>query len=41
MSRCGALALLAVLAPGTPRAEGLNEHQKEMVRLGTSTKCFN
>ncbi len=35
MRWCGALALLAVLAPGAPRAEGLNEHQKEMVKKGT------
>ena len=31
----GALAVLAVLAPGVLRAEGLNEHQKEMVKQGT------
>ena len=32
MRGCCALALLAVLAPGAPRAEGLNEDQKEMVK---------
>ena len=31
----GALAVLAMLAPGVLRAEGLNEDQKEMVRHGT------
>jgi lipid-binding SYLF domain-containing protein len=35
MRWCGTLAVLAVLAPGLLRAEGLNEHQKEMVKQGT------
>ena len=35
MRWCGALAVLAVLAPGNLQAEGLNEHQKEMVKKGT------
>ncbi len=35
MHWCGALAVLAVLTPGVPRAEGLNDQHKEMVKLGT------
>jgi lipid-binding SYLF domain-containing protein len=35
MRWCGALAVLAVLAPSNLQAEGLNEHQKEMVKHGT------
>ena len=35
MRWCGALAMFAVLAPGNLQAEGLNEHQKELVKHGT------